>query len=230
MPKSLDWSSIENQLLCRGFSVIDELLSHTECDQLMASYKEDVQFRKTVVMDRHNFGQGEYRYFARPLPTLVNELRHALYPPLAIIANDWYKKLGRQERWPDAYQQFIKRCESVGQTKPTPLLLRYLVGDYNRLHQDIYGEVYFPFQVIILLSEKGKDFDGGDLVLVENYPRMQSRPHVAKLEKGTAVIIPTRERPIPGKRGWRQASVRHGVAEIIWGERMTLGIIFHDAA
>ena len=228
-PKTIEWDSIEAQLLKRGFGVIDGLCSPAQCDDLVASYAIDKNIRKTVVMARHNFGRGEYKYFANPLPAVVQNLRQSLFPPLAQIANDWATKFNSTERWPESYSEFLQLCSEVGQTKPTPLMLRYREGDYNRLHQDIYGEVYFPFQVIVLLSDAGQDFVGGDLVLVENYPRMQSRPHVPKLQKGAAVIIPTKERPIPGARAWRKAQMRHGVSEIIQGERFTLGIIFHNA-
>jgi hypothetical protein len=224
----IEWDVIEEQLLARGFSVLEGLCSSLECDELIACYNHEETFRKTVVMARHNFGSGEYKYFASPLPSVVQNLRLGLYSPLAKIANDWAQKLAKAERWPASYSKFSERCKAAGQVKPTPLMLRYGPGDYNRLHQDIYGEVYFPFQVIVLLSEPQQDFVGGDLVLVENCPRQQSRPHVPTLRKGAAVIIPTRERPIPGARGWRQAQIRHGVSEIVSGQRITLGIIFHD--
>lgn len=227
---TIEWEPIQEQLFARGFSVIDKLCSRSECDELIAGYGADENFRKTVIMDRHNFGRGEYKYFASPLPKYVQELRHSLYSPLAIIANDWAEKLKRVGRWPQGHADFLHDCAAAGQIKPTPLMLLYGQGDYNRLHQDLYGEVYFPFQVIVLLSEPEQDFVGGDLVLTEHYPRMQSRPHVPKLAKGSAVIIPTKERPIPGVRGWRQAQMRHGVSEILQGQRFTLGIIFHDAA
>jgi hypothetical protein len=230
LTKFIEWGLIETQLLARGFSVIEGLCSPAQCDELVAGYSVDQKFRKTVVMARHNFGSGEYKYFASPLPEIVQGLRQTLYQPLAQIANDWADKFAKAERWPASYDKFSERCKAAGQVKPTPLMLRYGPGDYNRLHQDIYGEVYFPFQVIVLLSEPQQDFVGGDLVLVENYPRLQSRAHVPKLEKGSAVIIPTRERPIPGARGWRQAQMRHGVSEIIDGQRFTLGIIFHDGS
>ena len=228
--KTIEWDSVEADLLARGYSVIDDLCSNSECDSLVAGYDKDDQFRKTVVMGRHNFGRGEYKYFANPLPVIVQDLRQSLFQPLAKIANDWADKFARSDRWPESHGEFLQNCLAVGQVKPTPLMLRYGEGDYNRLHQDMYGEVYFPFQVIVLLSEPEQDFFGGDLVLLENYPRMQSRPHVPKLAKGSAVIIPTKERPIPGVRGWRQAKMRHGVSEIVKGQRYTLGIIFHDAA
>ncbi len=228
--KVIAWNTVEADLLTRGYSVIDGLCTHEECDELLSAYANDLVFRKTVVMARHNFGSGEYKYFAYPLPRLVQQLRETLFQPLAKIANDWAEKFARTNRWPEDYDKFLQECAAAHQVKPTPLMLRYGQGDYNRLHQDIYGEVYFPFQVIVLLSEPELDFVGGDLVLIENYPRMQSRPHVPQLVKGSAVIIPSKERPIPGVRGWRQAQMRHGVSEIVKGQRYTLGIIFHDAA
>jgi hypothetical protein len=228
--KVIEWNALETDLLDRGYSVIDGLCSPQECDELLAGYSVDTLFRKTVVMARHNFGSGEYKYFAYPLPGIVQQIRETLFQPLAKIANDWADKFARAYRWPEDYGKFLQECAIANQVKPTPLMLRYGQGDYNRLHQDMYGEVYFPFQVIVLLSEPQLDFEGGDLVLMENYPRMQSRPHVPKLRKGSAVIIPSKERPIPGVRGWRQAQMRHGVSEIVKGQRYTLGIIFHDAA
>jgi len=225
-----DWGSIEGELLADGYSVLNGLCSPVECDELVASYDTNGQFRKTVIMGRQNFGKGEYKYFSYPLPSLIENLRKNLYTPLAYIANDWAEKFAISTRWPVGHEELLRGCAGAGQVKPTPLMLRYGPGDYNRMHQDMYGDVYFPFQVIVLLSEPQGDFEGGDLVLLENYPRMQSRPHVPKLAKGAAVIIPTKERPIAGVRGWRKAQMRHGVSEIRQGQRYTLGIIFHDAA
>lgn len=226
---SLDWSEIGNELLERGYSVIDGLCDRYECQQLLDCYSQDELFRKTVNMSRHNFGSGEYKYFSYPLPPTVQLLRECFYKPLAAIANDWSSLLKDDDRWPLEHHEFLTQCNSKGQLKPTPLMLKYSKGDYNRLHQDMYGEVYFPFQLIILLNEPEADFRGGELILVENYPRMQSRPHLPKLSKGSAVIVPTQARPIPGAKGWRKAKMRHGVTEIIGGERTTLGVIFHDA-
>lgn len=225
----LDWRLIGDELLKRGYSVIEGLCGEDDCRELLNFYLQEGLFRKTVNMSRHNFGSGEYKYFSYPLPDKVQLLRESFYSPLAAIANEWSALLEDDMRWPLAHSEFLNQCSSKGQIKPTPLMLQYNSGDYNRLHQDMYGEVYFPFQLIILLSDPTTDFRGGDLVLVENYPRMQSRPHLPKLAKGSAVILPTQLRPIPGARGWRKAKMRHGVTEILAGQRNTLGIIFHDA-
>lgn len=224
-----DWNALEENLLRHGYAVVDDLLSDAECSLLLECYSDQACFRKTVNMARHNFGNGEYKYFSYPLPELVQQLRTGFYPPLAKIANQWSSLFAEPVCWTENHEEFLKHCQQSGQHKATPLMLKYTAGDYNRLHQDLYGEVYFPFQLILLLSDPGADFEGGNLVLVENYPRMQSRPHVPILQKGSAVIIPTQERPVPGARGWRRAKMRHGVSDIRRGERYTLGIIFHDA-
>lgn len=225
----LDWNTLSSELLERGYSVIDELLSDAECKSMCRQYDQPELFRKTVNMARHSFGRGEYKYFAYPLPELVGQIRFNFYQPLAKLANNWAALYGDAKIWPDQHQSFLEQCAGEGQSKATPLMLKYVKGDYNRLHQDLYGQVYFPFQVIILLSDPETAFSGGDLILVENVPRLQSRPHLPKLKKGSAVIVPTQERPIPGARGWRRAKMRHGVTELLAGERLTLGIIFHDA-
>jgi hypothetical protein len=193
-------------------------------------YEDDGRFRSTVVMGRHGYGQGEYRYFARPLPDLVQRLREDLYPPLAAVANAWAERLGVERRWPTDHTALAAECAAAGQGRPTPLLLRYGPGDYNRLHQDIYGELVFPLQVVTLLDAPGRDFTGGELVLSEGRARMQSRPIVVQLAQGDAVVIPVRERPVARARGWVRATMRHGVSEVRSGRRRTLGIIFHDAA
>lgn len=225
----IDWDLVSSGLLSRGYAVIDGLCSDDECLSLRNRYEQPELFRKTVNMARHSFGEGEYKYFSYPLPDLVQQIRVNSYTPLAKLANEWGALLGKTEKFPDQYQHFLNRCAQAGQVKATPLMLKYTKGDYNRLHQDMYGEVYFPFQLIILLSEPEVEFVGGDLVLVENIPRLQSRAHLPKLKKGSAVIIPTQERPVSGIRGWRRAKMRHGVTELLSGERHTLGIIFHDA-
>jgi len=213
-----------------GYATIGSLLDADACAAMAAIYGEDDRFRKTIVMERHGYGQGEYRYFARPLPPLVQRLREAVYPPLAAIANTWAERLGLDRRWPATHAELAAECAAAGQTRPTPLLLRYGPGDYNRLHQDIYGELVFPLQVVTLLDEPGRDFTGGELVLSEGRARMQSRPIVVPLGQGDAAVIPVRERPIAGARGWAKATMRHGVSEVRSGRRRTLGIIFHDAA
>ncbi len=214
-----------------GYALIPGLLDAAARAELEAIWEaDDGGFRKTVVMGRHGYGQGEYRYFARPLPGVVQQLRDMLYLPLAGIANTWAERLGSSRRWPSTHAELVAECAAVGQTRPTPLMLRYGPGDYNRLHQDIYGELVFPLQVVILLDAPGEDFTGGELVLSEGRARMQSRPIVVPLAQGDAVVIPVRERPIQGARGWAKATMRHGVGEIRSGLRRTLGIIFHDAA
>jgi hypothetical protein len=213
-----------------GYAVVHSLVDHQACGTLASMYDGAAdRFRSTVTMARHGFGRGEYKYLARPLPDLVQNLRERLYVPLCGVANEWAQRLRVARRWPDHHAEFIDTCAAAGQRRPTPLLLRYGPGDYNRLHQDLYGEVYFPFQVIVLLDAPRRDFEGGELILVENRPRMQSRPIIIPLAQGDAAIIPVRERPIRGSRGWSKAIVRHGVAEIQRGARRTLGVIFHDA-
>lgn len=226
---SLRWEGISAELLQRGYSVIDGLFDKRECGALLEMYQRPELFRKTVNMSRHSFGRGEYKYFSYPLPEAIQILRENFYPPLAEIANQWSSLTGGDDTWPLDHQQFLDQCKRHGQEKATPLMLKYSEGDYNRLHQDMYGEVFFPFQVIVLLNEVGVNFTGGDLILVENYPRLQSRPHLPKLKQGSLVVIPTQWRPIQGSRGWRQAKMRHGVSEVLWGQRNTLGVIFHDA-
>ena len=213
-----------------GYATIRGLLDPETCAALAALYGEDDRFRSTVVMGRHGYGRGEYRYFARPLPAVVQSLREGLYPPLAAIANAWSERLESARRWPASHAELAAECAAAGQTRPTPLLLRYGPGDYNRLHQDIYGELVFPLQLVTLLDAPGRDFTGGELVLSEGRARMQSRPIVVPLAQGDAVVIPVRERPVAGPRGWARASIRHGVSEVRSGRRRTLGIIFHDAA
>jgi hypothetical protein len=214
-----------------GYAVIHTLINDAACAALASLYDgAAVRFRSTVTMARHGFGRGEYKYLARPLPDIVQNLREGLYGPLCGVANDWAERLRTARRWPDHHAEFAAACAAAGQRKPTPLLLRYGPGDYNRLHQDLYGEVYFPFQVIVLLDAPQRDFEGGELILVESRPRMQSRPVVIPLARGDAAIIPVRERPVRSSRSWSRAIVRHGVAEIRRGARRTLGVIFHDAA
>jgi len=214
-----------------GFVVLPNLLSGYECAGLIGLYDHPrTSFRSTISMARHNYGRGEYRYFAYPLPGLVEELRSALYPPLARIANDWANRWDNEGRWPERLEDLVHECHHAGQTRPTPLMLRYGVGDYNRLHQDLYGDIHFPLQVIVQLTAGGEDFHGGELVLVEQLPRMQSRPMIVDLQKGDAAIIPVRDRPMQGARGWRRAQMRHGVSTVTGGVRFTLGLIFHDAA
>ena len=225
-----DWGLASAELDGQGWSVLPGLVSATDCDRIAASYDQDDIFRSTVVMARHGFGRGEYRYFSYPLPRLVERMRTALYPPLARLANGWQERLGQRLRFPDNHADYIARCHKNGQRRPTPLLLRYGPGDYNCLHQDLYGAEVFPLQVAILLSQPDKDFTGGEFVLTEQRPRMQSRAMVAPLKKGDGVVFAANNRPVKGTRGDYQVKMRHGVSRIISGSRHTLGIIFHDAA
>jgi hypothetical protein len=205
------------------------LLDASGCAALAAHYDDDTRFRSRVVMGRHGFGRGEYKYFAHPLPDAVAALRTALYPPLAAIANRWNEQTGLAPRYPDDHAAWLARCHAAGQTKPTPLLLRYGPGDYNCLHQDLYGELVFPLQATVLLSRPGDDFAGGEFLLTEQRPRMQSRAEVVPLRQGEAVIFPVHHRPVAGTRGIYRVNMRHGVSRLRGGRRHTLGIIFHDA-
>ena len=227
---AVDWAALAADLDAHGASVIGGLLTPARCQATAALYAADDSFRSRVVMERHGFGRGEYKYFAYPLPALVAELRAALYPPLAPIANRWNAELGVGARYPAGHGAFIARCHAAGQAKPTPLLLSYGAGDYNCLHQDLYGEQVFPLQATILLSEPGRDFAGGEFVMTEQRPRMQSRPEVVALGQGDAVVFAVHHRPVRGARGVYRVSMRHGVSRVRRGHRRTLGIIFHDAA
>ncbi|MGA0604603.1 2OG-Fe(II) oxygenase [Phenylobacterium sp. VNQ135] len=229
-PDTLDWTALAAELDAHGCAVVPDLLDSAECSQVAGWYDEPDRFRSTVVMARHGFGRGEYRYFRYDLPPLVQTLRAELYPRLAAIANAWNGALGEDVRFPPDHAAYLARCHAAGQTRPTPLLLRYGVGDYNCLHQDLYGEHVFPLQVAVLLSEPGRDFEGGEFVLTEQRPRMQSRAEVVPLRQGDAVIFPVHHRPVRGARGLYRVNLRHGVSRLRSGRRHTLGIIFHDAA
>ncbi|MBU0746937.1 MAG: 2OG-Fe(II) oxygenase [Gammaproteobacteria bacterium] len=228
---AIDWPAATESLHQQGNAVLPLLLSASECTALAALYKSasDTTFRSRVVMQRHGFGQGEYRYFSYPLPTLVAGLRTALYPHLVPIANPWNAAMGIAVRYPAQHADFIARCHTAGQVRPTPLLLQYQAGDYNCLHQDLYGEHVFPLQVAILLSEPGRDFTGGEFVLTEQRPRMQSRAEVVPLRQGDAVVFAVHHRPVQGTRGPYRVQMRHGVSRLRSGQRHTVGIIFHDA-
>ena len=228
-PSRLDWAAIERDLDAYGAAVLPNLLSPDACRAATALYSDDETFRSTVVMARHGFGRGEYRYFAEPLPDAVGALRRGLYPSLAPIANRWNEIMGVAVRFPAEHAEFRVTCRAAGQIRPTPLLLRYREGDYNCLHQDVYGAVVFPLQVAILLSAPERDFTGGAFVLTEQRPRMQSRAEVVSLGQGDGVVFAVRERPVQGTRGPYRVVLRHGVSRILSGERFTLGIIFHDA-
>jgi hypothetical protein len=225
----LDWSRISRDLDAQGSATIQDLLSGQECDAVAGLYGTDSIFRSQVIMARHGFGRGEYKYFSYPLPDLVASLRSQLYPHLAPIANRWHQSMGIEVAFPGEHAQFIDRCHRAGQRKPTPLLLQYGPGDFNCLHQDLYGEHVFPLQVAVLLSEPNKDFTGGEFVMTEQRPRMQSRPEVVPLRKGDAVIFAVHHRPVQGSRGAYRVNLRHGVSRLRSGHRHTLGIIFHDA-
>jgi hypothetical protein len=226
---ALDWASIGAALDEEGFATSGPLLTAEECTKLAASYDDDAAFRSRVIMQRHGFGSGEYKYFAYPLPPVVEGLRTALYPQLATVANRWETALGRPPNFPSVHADYLARCHEKGQTRPTPLLLRYRPGDYNCLHQDLYGELHFPLQITILLSRSGTDFTGGAFVLTTQRPRMQSRADVVELSLGEAVIFAVNERPVRGTRGVYRVAMRHGVSRLRSGQRHTLGIIFHDA-
>jgi uncharacterized protein len=224
----LDWPAIGDELDDAGFAMTPALLSAAECRAVADAFDDESLWRSTVVMHRHGFGRGVYRYFARPLPPLVAELRTRLYPPLAAIANRWADQIGGPT-FPDHHDALLERCAAAGQTRPTPLVLRYGPGDYNCLHQDLYGDVAFPLQVTIALSEPDVDFRGGESVFVEQRPRGQSRPGVARPRRGEGIVFPTRYRPVPGARGPKRVVLRHGVSSVRSGRREALGIIFHDA-
>jgi uncharacterized protein len=226
---SADWSHLTESLNSSGVALMRNLLPATTCRELAALYPQDRLFRSRVVMSRLGFGRGEYQYFSYPLPPVIARLRTALYARLAPIANRWNEQLGESLRFPADHAQFLERCHAAGQRRPTPLLLQYGEGDYNCLHQDLYGEHVFPLQVAILLSRPGEDFEGGELVLTEQRPRMQSRPEVVPLRQGDAAVFAVHHRPVQGTRGTYRVNHRHGVSRIRRGSRHTLGIIFHDA-
>lgn len=228
---AIDWSETAETLHHQGNAVLPQLLSATECAALAALYDsaDERTFRSRVVMQRHGFGQGEYRYFSHPLPDVVAGLREAMYPHLAPIANQWNTAMGIDVRYPAQHADFIARCHAAGQVRPTPLLLQYGPGDYNCLHQDLYGEHVFPLQVAVLLSQPGSDFTGGEFVLTEQRPRMQSRAEVVPLQRGDAVVFAVHHRPVQGTRGPYRVQMRHGVSRLRSGQRHTLGVIFHDA-
>jgi uncharacterized protein len=224
-----DWAALTAELDQVGAAVLPQLLGPEECRAIAALYPHEEHFRSHIVMARHGFGKGEYRYFRYPLPALAGGLRTALYPRLAPIANAWNERMGLEMRYPKAHRQFLDLCHKAGQERPTPLLLQYGEGDYNCLHQDLYGDLAFPLQVAILLSEPGKDFTGGEFVLTEQRPRMQSRAEVVPLRQGDGVAFAVSHRPVEGSRGTYRVNLRHGVSRVRAGHRHTLGLIFHDA-
>ena len=226
---AIDWDRVSGDLDESGTAKVERLLSAVECDALSGLYARDLYFRSRVVMARHGFGRGEYKYFRYPLPEIVGQLRNSVYPRLAPIANRWNEAMGIGVHYPLAHEEFIERCHAAGQTRPTPLLLQYGVDDYNCLHQDLYGEHVFPLQLAILLSEPERDFSGGEFVLTEQRPRMQSRAEVVPLCQGDAVIFAVHHRPVRGTRGIYRVNLRHGVSRLRSGRRYAAGIIFHDA-
>jgi uncharacterized protein len=223
-----DWRRIDSELSSYGSAVLQKLLTSKECQQIAALYSEEEHFRSHIIMARHGFGKGEYRYFKYPLPKLLASLRAAFYSRLAPIANQWSERMGEETRYPAEHIDFLKRCHDRGQLRPTPLLLQYVPGDYNCLHQDLYGELAFPIQVAILLSEPGTDFTGGEFILAEQRPRMQTRAEVVALTQGDAVAFAVHHRPVEGTRGTYRVNLRHGVSRVRSGRRHTVGIIFHD--
>jgi hypothetical protein len=226
---AIDWVRATDDLDAQGCAVLNRLLTPEQCRELAALYPDDSRFRSRIVMGRHGFGRGEYKYFCYPLPDLIAQVRPLLYARLYQVANRWNEAMGIDIRYPPAHEAFLDRCHAAGQSRPTPLLLQYGVGDYNCLHQDLYGEHVFPLQVAILLSEPGRDFTGGEFVLTEQRPRMQSRPEVVPLAQGDAVAFAVHHRPVQGTRGFYRVNLRHGVSRIRSGHRHTVGVIFHDA-
>lgn len=227
---SLDWPAAHESLSARGYAVTSPILTPAECHSMIALYSDDASFRSQVIMERHRFGVGDYKYFADPLPKLVSDLRAAAYPHLAPVANAWAEAFGETKPpFPPELPAFLKLCHKAGQTKPTPLLLHYEAGGFNCLHQDLYGEIAFPLQMVFLLGQPGRDWEGGEFLLVEQQPRAQSKAEVVAASQGQAIIFTTRYRPVKGSRGYYRVNIRHGVSRVHRGTRYTLGIIFHDA-
>lgn len=223
------WELVRAQLDERGFALISTVLAKKSCKEIAACYGDDRRFRSRIEMARYAFGQGEYKYFSYPLPEIVQQLRTSIYPQLSPLANQWAERLGSKERYPEQLSDFIEQCHRAGQKRPTPLLLKYVAGDFNCLHQDLYGEIVFPFQVTFFLSQHSKDFQGGEFILAEQRPRQQSRVEALSPEQGDAIVFSVHHRPVRGTRGYYRATLRHGVSTVRAGERYTLGIIFHDA-
>ncbi|HYL57507.1 MAG TPA: 2OG-Fe(II) oxygenase [Candidatus Acidoferrales bacterium] len=227
---ALDWGRVESDLDARGFATLGTLLDAAECAALIALYPDRERFRSRIVMERLRYGVGEYKYFARPMPELVERLRVALYARMVATANRWSERLRIEESYPRTLEEFLEQCRAHGQTRPTPLMLRYEAGGYNCLHQDLYGEVAFPIQFTCVLSKRGRDFDGGELLLVEQRPRAQSRGEAIALDQGEAIVFANRHRPAMGARGFHRVTMRHGVSTVTAGVRYAMGVIFHDAA
>ncbi|NAS13024.1 2OG-Fe(II) oxygenase [Poritiphilus flavus] len=227
--KALDWNVITEELHSKGYCRVPKVLNSAQCEEIIKYYDQSELFRKTVVMERHRFGKGEYKYFDYPLPKIIQDLRVSLYPGLSTIANDWMKALKIEVEYPNSHQELQRKCAENDQNKPTPLLLKYEEGGFNTLHQDLYGEVYFPIQAVFCLTEPGEDYTGGEFVLTQQVPRAQSKANVLNPQKGDMVLFATNFRPIKGSRGYYRANMKHGVSEVHLGNRWTMGIIFHDA-
>jgi uncharacterized protein len=227
--KTLDWTAIHEKLHQRGYAQLEQILNAQECDELIAQYDTPFHYRKTIVMERYRFGLGEYKYFSYPLPPIIQRLRESVYPQLVPVANQWMNVLKKETPYPADFQEFQEQCKAQAQTKPTVLILKYGKGGHNTLHQDLYGEVFFPIQMVIFLSEPERDYEGGEFVLTEQIPRAQSKAIVLKPRKGDILLFTTNFRPVKGSKGYYRVNMRHGVSEVRQGERYTLGIIFHDA-
>jgi hypothetical protein len=228
--KQLDWNTISNQLNEYGYALVRNVITIDECDQLAKGYDHKELYRKTINMERYRFGLGEYKYFNYPLPAIIEEIRHLVYPCLAPVANTWMSVLNINKQFPDTLEELLSECHAHQQTRPTPLILRYDKGGYNTLHQDLYGDIYFPMQLVLFLNEPGKDYEGGEFVLIEQRPRAQSKAIVLKPGKADMLIFTTNLRPVKGSKGCYRVNLKHGVSEVTSGRRHTMGIIFHDAA
>jgi uncharacterized protein len=226
---NLDWASIETSLNNKGYAKLSNVLSVEECEQLTKLYPNQELFRSVINMQRYRFGKGEYKYFNYPLPTIIQQLREGLYRPLSKIANEWMQQLTIDKKFPATHQELIAQCHKHQQPRPTPLILRYEAGGFNTLHQDLYGEIYFPFQIVFVLTQHGRDHEGGELVLTEQVPRAQSKAEVVTPNQGDAVIFTTNFRPVKGTKGYYRANMKHGISEVKSGVRYAMGIIFHDA-
>ncbi|OOQ57933.1 2OG-Fe(II) oxygenase [Mucilaginibacter pedocola] len=225
-----DWAAATESLNSKGYAMLSGILSADECDALIGQYSEDALYRKTIQMENHGYGLGQYRYYNYPLPGVVQQLREGIYPHIAPVANNWMKVLGMETSFPGNLQELTEQCHAHGQNRPTPLILKYNKGGYNAMHQDLYGEIFFPMQLVVCLNQPGKDFEGGEFVLVEQRPRMQSKAMVLNPGKGDMLIFTTNFRPVLGSRGYYRVNMRHGVSELRSGQRHTLGVIFHDAS
>ena len=226
---NVNWNDKYDALNEKGYAILPDLLSKDESESLVGMYNDSSRYRSIINMQRYRFGKGEYKYFSYPLPTIIQSIRETMYEPLAVLANDWMQKLSMDIQYPEHHADFVAQCHNKNQNRPTPLILQYEPGGFNTLHQDLYGEVYFPFQVVIILTQDGRDHTGGELVLTEQIPRAQSKAEVIRPKQGDGVIITTNFRPIKGTRGYYRSSMKHGVSEIKSGKRYALGIIFHDA-